>query len=94
MKISGATAGIAPSIALLFALAGLPIAAMADSDQRSPKKLSSPSVDTVRVQPRGQEFMPNSAEDNAIQRRLSIFNEQQGQEDLALDKKLKICRGC
>jgi len=38
--------------------------------------------------------MPNSTEDNAIQRRLSIFNKQQGLEDLALDKKLKICRGC
>jgi hypothetical protein len=94
MKISGATACVVPSTALLFALAGLPIAALADSDQPSPKQLSSPSVETVRVQPRSQEFMPNSAEDNAIQQRLSIFNEQQGLEDLALDKKLKICRGC
>jgi len=31
---------------------------------------------------------------NDIQRRLSIFNEKQGLDDLALDKKLKICRGC
>ena len=94
MKISGATACFAPSTALLFVLAGLPTAATADSDPPSPKKSSSPSVETVHVQPRSQDFMPNSTEDNAIQRRLSIFNKQQGLEDLALDKKLKICRGC
>jgi hypothetical protein len=94
MKISQAADCVAASTVLLFALAGLQMAAMADSDQVSPKKSSPPSVDVVRVQPRGQDFIPNSAEDNAIQRRLSIFNEQQSQEDLALDKKLKICRGC
>ena len=80
--------------ALLFALASLPITAIADSDQSSPKKSTSPPVETVHVQPRGQDFIPNSTEDIAIQRRLSIFNEKQGLEDLALNKKLKICRGC
>jgi len=92
MKISGATACFALSTALLLGL-GLPIIAMA-SDQPSPKKLPSASADIARVQPRGQGFMPDSPEDNAIQRRLSIFNEQQRLEDAALDKKLKICRGC
>jgi len=76
---------------------------MAASDQPSPKKSpsfsdiaqQSPSFsDIVRVQPRGPTFMPKSAEDSGIQRRLSIFNEKQGLEDLDLDKKLKICRGC
>ena len=94
MNISGAAACLAPSTALLFVLAGLPITATAASDLPSPKTSSSHPVETVRVQPRSQDFMPNSTEDNAIQRRLSIFNEQQGREDLALDKKLKICRGC
>jgi hypothetical protein len=93
MTISGAMMCLAPATALLFTLAGLPITATADSDQQSPKRSSSP-FETARVQPRRQDFMPNSAEDNAIQRRLSIFNEKQGLDDLALDKKLKICRGC
>jgi hypothetical protein len=32
--------------------------------------------------------------DDVIQRRLTIFNDQQGIEDVVLDKKLRICRGC
>jgi hypothetical protein len=94
MKMFGATACLAPSTALFFALAGPPIAATADSGLPSPKKTTSPSVETVHLEPRRQNYMPNSAEDNDIQRRLSIFNEKQGLEDLALDKKLRICRGC
>ncbi|VIO67215.1 hypothetical protein CI41S_05770 [Bradyrhizobium ivorense] len=38
--------------------------------------------------------MPNSAEDQATQRRQSIFNEQQGIDNAEFDRKLKICRGC
>lgn len=82
------------STALLLALAYLPNAAIANSDRQSSKQSSSPVTGGVRVQPRGQDFMPNSTEDDAIQRRLSISNEQQGLEDVALDKKLRICRGC
>jgi hypothetical protein len=55
---------------------------VATSDQPSSKKLSPPSTEGVRVQPRGQDFMPNSAEDEAIQRRLPIFNNQQGLEQV------------
>jgi hypothetical protein len=85
---------LARCVAPWITLANLPLAAMAGSDQPPAKKPSTPPVENARVQPRGQEFMPNSSEDDAIQRRLSIFNQQQGLEDVALDKKLKICRGC
>lgn len=74
-------------------LAALPIASMADPEQRVHVQ-PSVSAETVHVQPRRPDFMPNSPEDGATQRRLSIFNEQQGVEDVSLDKKLKICKGC
>lgn len=92
MKKCGLAAAL--STALLLVPAYLSNAAIADSDRQSSKKPSSPITGGVRVQPRGQDFMPNTTEDDAIQRRLSISNEQQGLEDVALDKKLRICRGC
>jgi hypothetical protein len=79
---------------LIVALAGpVPFPSKAAPDDPLPK---GPSVsgEVVHVQPRRPDFMPNSGEDDAIQRRLSTFNKQQGFEDIALDRKLKICRGC
>jgi len=78
----------------IFVVSYLPTGAIAESDSPAPKKPSSPVIGGVRVQPRGQTFMPHSPEDDVIQRRLTIFNDQQGIEDVVLDKKLRICRGC
>jgi hypothetical protein len=50
--------------------------------------------ENVRVQPRGRTFSPNSAEVDAVQRRLSKFNEMQAAEDALFDRKLTICRRC
>ncbi|WP_354213004.1 hypothetical protein [Bradyrhizobium sp. JR3.12] len=46
------------------------------------------------MQPRSDEFMPNSTAEDAVQRRIADFNRKQEGLDADLDKKLKICRGC
>jgi hypothetical protein len=46
------------------------------------------------VQPRGNEFMPNSVAEDALQKRITDFNRKLEGLDADLDKKLKICRGC
>lgn len=94
MKKCRLATSIALSTAILLVVSYLPTAAVADPDPPTPKKPSSPVIDGVRVQPRGQAFMPNTTEDDTIQRRLTIFNDQQGLGDVSLDKKLRICRGC
>jgi hypothetical protein len=93
MKINSFAVWALPSAALLLALHA-PTAAETGSDQPSAKTPSVVTVEDVRVRPRGRHFIPNSAEDEAIQRRLTIFNEQQSLDNAALDKKLRICRGC
>ncbi|VIO72801.1 hypothetical protein CI1B_44490 [Bradyrhizobium ivorense] len=93
MKISSIASCTLPSAGLLLALA-TPIAAESAPNPSSAKAPPPAAVEDVRVQPRGQEFMPNSAEDQATQRRQSIFNEQQGIDNAEFDRKLKICRGC
>jgi hypothetical protein len=92
MKVSSFASCTLSSANLLLALT---TAIAAESGSNPPPAKPPPAaVEDARVQPRGKEFMPNSADDQAIQRRLTIFNEQQGLENTALDKKLKICRGC
>jgi hypothetical protein len=50
--------------------------------------------ENVRVQPHGPTFTPNSAEYDAVQRRLTIFNAMQAVQDAAFDRRLTICRRC
>jgi hypothetical protein len=52
------------------------------------------TADSVRVQPRGKDFMPNSRDEAVVQERLKIFNSTQELQDAAFDRKLRICRGC
>ena len=46
------------------------------------------------LQPRAQQFAPRSAEEQAEQNKMSIFDARQQKEDEELDKRLNICRGC
>jgi hypothetical protein len=48
----------------------------------------------LQIQPRGSTFAPNSAEVDAVQKRITIFNATQAVLDTWFDKKLTICRGC
>ena len=83
------------SIAVLFPLTLAPVVAIAESPQiQSTSKVTTEDPESVRVQPRGRVFDPNSAQDDEVQRRLTIFNATQALEDAAFDRKLKICRRC
>ena len=46
------------------------------------------------LQPRAQQFTPQSPAVQVEQQRMSRFVAQQQKEDAALDKQLNICRGC
>jgi hypothetical protein len=52
------------------------------------------SAGTAEGAPRASELAPNSAEEAAVQERLTIFNSKQDVLDAEFDRKLKICRGC
>ena len=80
------------SIAVLFTLTFAPVAAIAESSQNS--RVTADAPESVRVQPRGRIFDPNSTQEEEVQRRITIFNATQGVEDAAFDRRLKICRRC
>jgi len=46
------------------------------------------------LQPRVQQFNPQSPAEQAEQQQMSTFDAQQQKEDEELDKLLNICRGC
>jgi hypothetical protein len=46
------------------------------------------------LQPRAQQFTPQSPAEQAEQQQMSTFDAQQQKEDEELDKRLNICRGC
>jgi hypothetical protein len=46
------------------------------------------------LQPRAQQLSSNSAAEQSVQERISAFDFRQQKEDLELDKRLNICRGC
>jgi hypothetical protein len=73
----------------------LALALMPDVALGQPSPTASAGTpENVHVQPRGRSFSPNSAEVDAVQRRLSKFNETQATEDALFDRKLTICRRC
>jgi hypothetical protein len=81
-------------VTVLFALTGTPLAAMAEAASVPPPVAGSGVAESVHVQPRGSTFAPNSAEVDALQKRITIFNATQAVLDTWFDKKLTICRGC
>ena len=80
------------SIAVLFTLTFASVVAVAESSQNS--RVTADAPESVRVQPRGRSFDPNSAREEEVQRRITIFNATQGVEDAAFDRRLRICRRC
>lgn len=80
--------------AVLFTLTGTPLVAMAESSTVRPSTVGLGIAESVHVQPRGSTFAPNSAEVDAVQKRIAIFNEMQAILDARFNKKLSICRGC
>lgn len=81
-------------VSILLAVTVTPLAAIAE-----PPSVTSPGAgvvvaESVHVQPRGSTFAPNSVEVDAVQKRITIFNETQAVLDARFDKRLSICRGC
>jgi hypothetical protein len=66
---------------------------IAEADQLT-GSVSAPSAGApiVHVQPRAEDFSPNSSANKAEQKRLSRFDAKQEKLDDALDKSLNICR--
>jgi hypothetical protein len=52
------------------------------------------SAPVGHLQPRAQQFVPQSPAEQAEQQQMSTFDVQQRKEDEELDRKLNICRGC
>jgi hypothetical protein len=80
------------TVFLAFTATSLP--AMAELPSVSPPGAGAGVAESVHVQPRGSTFAPSSAEEEIIQKRITIFNEMQRLLDSRLDRKLRICRGC
>ncbi len=83
-----------PCTVVFHAFVILPLTAMAETPAAPPPQQAPDTPESVQVQPRGDAFMPNSAREDAVQKRITIFNSTQENLDASLDKKLKICRGC
>jgi len=65
------------------------------ADPLSPQPPTAPgAAESVHVQPRGSAFAPNSAEDDAVQKRITRFNAEQTLQDATFNRRLSICRRC
>jgi hypothetical protein len=81
-------------VAVAIALALVPAVAIGQTPPIPSPPVSAGIPENVRVQPHGPTFTPNSAEYDAVQRRLSISNAMQAAQDAAFDRRLTICRRC
>jgi hypothetical protein len=81
-------------VSALLAVTVTPLAAMAEPSSVPPPGAGVGVAESVHVQPRGSTFAPNSAEDDAVQKRITIFNVTQRLLDAWFNRKLTICRGC
>jgi len=81
-------------VTVLLAFTVTPLAAMAEPLSVTPPGVRVGVAESVHVQPRGSTFAPNSAEEDAVQKRITIFNARQRLLDAWFDRKLTICRGC
>ena len=79
---------------IFYTFAIISSTAMAEPLSSQPPTAASEPSESVHVQPRGSGFAPHSAEDDAVQKRITIFNEMQGVQDSSFDEKLTICRRC
>ena len=82
-------------VTVLLAFSVTPLAAMAEPASAPPPVAGAGVAEIVHVQPRGRTFAPSSAEVDAVQKSITIFNTTQGRLDAWFDRrKLTICRGC
>ena len=81
------------SSALVLSFAAIPLTAVADPASAPSSRVSN-ATESVHVQPRGSSFMPESTAVDAVQKRITDFNQKQELLDTKFDKKLRICRGC
>ena len=81
-------------VTVLLAFTATPLAAVAEASSVPPPAARADVAESVHVQPRERTFDPNSAEVDAVQKRITIFNAMQRLLDARLDRKLHICRGC
>jgi hypothetical protein len=79
---------------VLCTFASISAAATAEPLSGQPPAAAAEAAESVHVQPRGNGFNPRSVEDDAVQKRITIFNEMQGLQDASFDRKLTICRRC
>lgn len=76
-------------------LAVISPAVVADPLSPRPPAAAAPgAAESVHVQPRGSAFAPNSAEDDAVQKRITRFNAEQTLQDATFNRRLSICRRC
>jgi hypothetical protein len=81
-------------VTVLLAFTVTPLAAMAEPPSVPPRGTGVGVAESVHVQPRGSTFAPNSAEEDAVQKRITMFNATQRVLDAWFDSKLTICRRC
>jgi hypothetical protein len=96
-NLQGATMRLLSQAAVICAFVVMSLAAAAEPPSATaPPKApgATESAGTAESAPRASELAPNSAEEAAVQERLTIFNSKQDLLDAEFDRKLKICRGC
>ena len=79
---------------IVYAFVIMPLAAMAETPSAPLPQKEQVETESVRVQPRGNDVTPTPADEDAVQKRITIFNSTQEIQDESFDKKLSICRGC
>jgi hypothetical protein len=72
-------------VAALLAFAVTPNAAIAEPALVPPLTDSTETPESVHVQPRGRAFAPKSAEDEAVQKQLTVANESPPAQNLWLE---------
>lgn len=80
---------------LVMSLAAMAEPPFATAPPKAPSTAESAgAVESVHVQPQPSDFAPNTAQEAAVQERLTSFNLKQDLLDTEFDRKLRICRGC
>jgi hypothetical protein len=79
---------------IFYAFVIMPLTAMAETPSVPQPQKPEGEAESVRVQPQGEDFAPKSAEEDAVQKRITTFNSTQQNLEESFDKNLRICRGC
>ena len=79
------------AVPVLLLTMHIPLEAVAQTPSPTPQP---PSVAESGSSQKDNTFAPRSAEEAAVQNRITIYNATQEALDASFDKKLSICRGC